>query len=51
MKNLFIIDGAAGTGKTDLIKYIAEKYTLSSATYIKKFTTREKRPEEEKLKL
>jgi len=44
MKNLFIIDGAAGTGKTDLIKYIDEKY--NDVSYIKKTTTRKKRKEE-----
>jgi len=51
MKNLFIIDGAAGTGKTDLIKYIDEKYTVPIVTYVKKYTTRGKRPEEKKLHL
>jgi guanylate kinase len=51
MKNLFIIDGAAGTGKTDLIKYIAEKYSTLNTSFIKKYTTRKKRPEEEKYDL
>ncbi|NOZ46115.1 MAG: hypothetical protein GXO79_04955 [Chlorobi bacterium] len=50
MKNLFIIDGAAGTGKTDLIKYINDKYN-SNISYLKKYTTRIKRQEEEKLNL
>lgn len=51
MKNLFIIDGAAGTGKTDLIKYIHDKYNSSNITYIKKYTTRQKRPDEISLNL
>ena len=38
MKNIFLIDGASGTGKTDLIKYISD-YNIKVA-YIKKFTTR-----------
>ena len=47
MKNLFIIDGAAGTGKTDLIKYLDEKYTeTNDVAYVKKLTTRKKRKEE-----
>lgn len=45
MKNLFIIDGAAGTGKSDLLKYITrEKPEIG---VLKKITTREKRTEEE----
>lgn len=48
MKNIFIIDGAAGTGKTDLIHYLNHKFTQRYGIgYIKKYTTREKRPEEE----
>ena len=51
MKNLFIIDGAAGTGKTDLIKYIDDNYISSNITYLQKFTTRKKRVEEIKQNL
>lgn len=45
MKKLFIIDGAAGTGKTDMIEYIRQKYS-SQATILSKYTTRLKRTEE-----
>ena len=48
MKNLFLIDGAAGTGKTDLINYISNFKTDTS--YVKKFTTRIKRSYEERTK-
>ena len=41
MKNLFLIDGASGTGKSDLIKY-ATDYDIK-CTYIEKYTTRELR--------
>ena len=50
MKTLFLIDGAAGTGKSDMIKYISTK-KRSSATLIQKFTTRTQRTEERDLKL
>ncbi|RZB31040.1 MAG: hypothetical protein AEth_00994 [Candidatus Argoarchaeum ethanivorans] len=47
MVNLFLIDGASGTGKTDLIEHISEKYSSRDvATIVQKFTTREHRPEE-----
>ena len=47
LKYLFLIDGAAGTGKTDLVTYISEKYQPNGyATYIQKFTTREQRVDE-----
>lgn len=47
MKNLFLIDGAAGTGKTDMVEYINQKYSRGNlATIISKFTTRKRRPEE-----
>jgi len=47
MKNIFIIDGAAGTGKTDLIQYLNRKFSKSSEIgYLRKYTTRGKRPEE-----
>ena len=47
MTNLFLIDGAAGTGKSDMIEHISEKYSgRDVATTVKKFTTREHRPDE-----
>jgi len=47
-QNLFIIDGASGTGKTDMLNYLQRKQTNSNqATILSKFTTRERRPEEE----
>ena len=47
MKILFLIDGAAGTGKTDMLEYIREKYLRGNlVTIIPKFTTRAQRPEE-----
>lgn len=50
MKTIFLIDGAAGTGKSDMVKYIAsKKHTM--ATLIQKYTTRKRRPEERRLKL
>lgn len=50
MKTILLIDGAAGTGKSDMIKYISKK-KRSMATLIPKFTTRSERPEEHDLKL
>jgi guanylate kinase len=41
MKNLFILDGASGTGKTDFLKWIIEN--KKDFVVIKKYTTREKR--------
>jgi guanylate kinase len=41
MKNLFILDGASGTGKTDLLRWIVQNREDSIA--IKKYTTRAKR--------
>ena len=47
MTILFLIDGAAGTGKTDMIEHIRKKYIRSDvATIVQKFTTREHRAEE-----
>ncbi len=47
MKYLFLIDGAAGTGKTDMVEYIREKYSRGNlATIIVKLTTRKLRKEE-----
>ena len=48
MKNIFVIDGANGSGKSDLIKYVKEKYTTRKfVDIITKYTTRLERPEEE----
>lgn len=47
MKNLFLIDGAAGTGKTDMVEYIRQKYSRGNlACIVQKFTTRKRRSEE-----
>ena len=51
IKNLFIIDGAAASSKTDLIKFLEDEYVCSGeAKYIRKFTTREERPKEKERK-
>ncbi len=41
MKNLFLIDGASGTGKTDLINYLSDYNSLVS--FVSKYTTRDYR--------
>jgi len=57
MNKLFIIDGAAGTGKSDLIEYVEETYPGSEETYpgnvkvVRKFTTRSQRSGESNRKL
>ncbi len=49
MKNLFLLDGLAGTGKSDCIKYIREDYNGQfAAGILQKYTTRQKRSEEYK---
>ena len=49
MKHLFLIDGAAGTGKTDLISYVHTKFSASgTASFVRKYTTRKHRIEEKK---
>lgn len=48
MKNLFLIDGASGTGKSDLISYISNY--KKTASYVKKYSTREEREYEKKIK-
>ena len=50
INNLFIIDGAAGTGKSDLIEFVSDQIAGHNATILKKFTTRTLRPEEERTK-
>lgn len=44
MKNLYLIDGASGTGKTDLLRYIAE-FEIGGKT-VPKLTTRDRREHE-----
>lgn len=44
LKKLILIDGAAGTGKTDLIEYVKNKY--HNANILHKYTTRPFRDEE-----
>ena len=44
MKNLFLIDGASGTGKSDLLGFVARNHDLS---LVRKYTTRERRDYEE----
>ena len=44
LKKLFLIDGAAGTGKTDLVEYVRNKY--HNANVVRKYTTRSLRNEE-----
>ncbi len=46
MKNLFLIDGLAGTGKSDCIEYIYDKCENLNACVIKKYTTRPQRTRE-----
>lgn len=46
MKVLFLVDGAAGAGKSDLVSFVANTYQYT-ATTVNKFTTRKKRPSEE----
>jgi len=52
MKNLFLIDGAAGTGKTDMLDYLQDKYSgRNQVAVLRKYTTREHRLEEKKREL
>jgi guanylate kinase len=52
MKTLFLIDGAAGAGKTDMLYYLLDKYAArNQVAVLRKFTTRKHRPEEIKRKL
>lgn len=50
MKNLFLIDGAAGSGKSDFFDFINEVGAQVNyfATALPKYTTREKRDDEDK---
>lgn len=45
MKTLFLVDGAAGTGKSDLLHYIVTK-KRQVATFVPKYTTRHRRRDE-----
>ena len=45
-KNLFLIDGAAGTGKSDLIDFVRHHIVGKRAAILKKYTTRKLRDEE-----
>jgi guanylate kinase len=45
MKNIFLIDGASGVGKSDLLRWVNDNHAHKSA-YVEKTTTREKRPYE-----
>ena len=47
MKNLFIIDGAMGTSKTDLVSYVTDPKYGVNASVVNKYTTRKKRSNEE----
>lgn len=47
MRNLFLVDGAAGAGKSDLLAYINRSYTPQLANIITKHTTRKMRPWEQ----
>ena len=42
MKNLFLVDGASGTGKSDLLRWVAD-YNAGNVTIVRKGTTREER--------
>ena len=46
MKNLFIVDGASGAGKSDFVEYV-EGYS-TRASVVRKYTTRPKRDYEKK---
>ena len=52
MKNLFIIDGLGGTGKSDLINYVRKTYEpIGSTSILSKYTTRKERKIEKKTNL
>ena len=46
MKNLFLVDGAAGTGKTDMLDYVKGKYSRNQVVVVTKYATRKHRHEE-----
>src|SRR5712692_8151863 len=45
VQNLFLVDSASGTGKSDLLRYVSS-YNADDVTYITKLTTRPRRPYE-----
>lgn len=52
VKTLLLIDGAAGTGKTDMLEFLERKHrTLGEIGLLKKFTTRTRRTDEKERKL
>lgn len=52
MKKLFLIDGAAGTGKTDLLEQISTKYSTAGRSFVlTKYTTRPHRANEKERKV
>jgi guanylate kinase len=44
VKNLFLVDGAAGVGKSDMLSYLASNYSGRYLHIFRKFTTRAPRP-------
>jgi len=46
IRKIFLIDGLAGTGKSDLIDFVNRKHKINS-TVVQKYTTRERRTPEE----
>lgn len=48
LKRIFVIDGAAGTGKSDLLEFVEQQIVGHNTMILKKFTTREFRPEEKR---
>lgn len=52
MKTLFLVDGAAGTGKTDLLEYLGRKFRAKGEVgIVRKMTTRAQRPDEKERNL
>ncbi|MBN2228121.1 MAG: hypothetical protein JW779_00910 [Candidatus Thorarchaeota archaeon] len=45
-KNLFLIDGAAGTGKSDLLEFVKKQIVGKRASTLEKYSTRKLRDEE-----
>ena len=46
MKNLFLVDGASGTGKSDLLRWVIDN-NADDVRYLQKGTTRGQRPQEQ----
>lgn len=47
-KHIFLVDGAAGTGKTDLIEFVKSQLKDRHTSVLRKYTTRQLRPAEQK---